>query len=184
MLKHLYLDLPEEKKVAEVLEFPLLECLETYSGMLFFRDGPFFPPWIKVPITSIVICDCITELPSVSSIWLKTKDMPSDLGSRAPRLEELRIDFRESASSKFFLPVRRAANSNSRNPVNPVVALLDQRKKNVEELLVVEGVRMIPLKRLGICFESFSAKQIDEMRGLVEEVFDLKSVSMVVEIEI
>ena len=62
------------------------------------------------------------------------------------------------------------------------MTLLQQRKKNVESRMEVEGVRMIPLKTLVVPFDECPI--LSELRELVGEVLDLRSVPNYIEIGI
>jgi len=157
-LKHLNMTVWDEGKKDTPVELSKLEVLEinVYKS---------FPMWLICPQNCTLVLKRKSqnsrssipgELPSFSRVWLETFAGWENLTARCPELEELRIDL-------DYLGV---------NAANDLVAILNERKHSVEAEIKVDGVKMVPLKRLIIPFQCHTNAVLPELRVLVEEVIN------------
>ena len=68
--------------------------------------------------------------------------------------------------------------------IDDLILVLKKRKQQSKGGFEVDGVKMTPLKRLVMPFDQFKAVKLKDLRGLVEELIDLKSVSPFIEVEV
>lgn len=164
-LKHLVLTITilypweEIEDTTLSIELPNLEVLETkHVGV-----NQAFPSWIKLgPSFSSLICynNIYSSIPSVSTLWIRELGVVRRLANSCPELVELRV-----------MEARYLTGQN----VSELIAMLKQRRRNVEEGTEIEGVKMVQLKRLLIEFSEVGSSELQEMEHLVEGVLNLSS---------
>lgn len=175
-LKHiaLHTNLDVEEVPPLPFRFETIEVFE-FSNL---SNQPFFPSWVMIPITATLMVESnlsgvCSSLPSVSTLWLTEIENVQVLGSRCPELVRLRMDPEEIPDASEW---------------DELVLTLQQRKKNVEAGIEVDGVKMIPLKTLVFPFKAIEAglsfrMLIFKLKTLVEEVVDLATEPSFVTVE-
>lgn len=154
------------------VEFPNFEAMEIRYNEV---EDSEFPPWIRVgPSLSTLICnhELYSSLPSVLTLSIDQLKFINQLEDKCPDLVELRVEAQR--------PVRRLIPKN----VHEMLWMLEQRKRNAEAGMEIEGVKMVQLKRLLIDFSEWD--QLDvviKLKELVEEVADL-STTLTIEVEV
>lgn len=132
-----------------------------------------FPTWLKPPHTCTLLVFLIPDsLPSISRLWIYLFAAIVALSNSCPTLVELRIEEHKCLNCQQH---------------HDLISMLRQRKANVEAGIRIDGVKMIPLKRLVLSSRMLSTTPqatLSQIRELVEEVVDLQSVSSIVQVEI
>lgn len=142
------------------IDLPNLEVLKIGHNYPFMRS---FPSWMRVgPSFSTLVCydELYSSFPSVSTLCVTNLWSINLLVKNCPGLVDLRVKVYQGMMAE---------------EQNNLILMLQQRKRNVEAGMEIEGVKMIHLKRLVFNFSSFESSQIQQMESLVEEVLDLSS---------
>lgn len=135
---------------------------------------PNFPSWLRIPSSCTFINGnhgLISSLPQIEKLWIQDLRMVQSLAITCPHLVELRI-------------VKYQSEPLARNDLGALIDALRQRKDNVNAGMEIEGVKMIPLKRLVFPSKILSQSQLSELRDMVVEVVDLESVERLIEVEV
>lgn len=175
-LKHLQItfvrDEDPEQVPSEVkpLEFPNLQVLETSMTER-------FPSYVRIPSSCKLLLSSFSfprNLPAVSEIWMVSPDFgymshfwPGQLEGQCLLLETLVI---LSPSFQTF--------------PEHLLLVLRRRKEVAEAGLSINGIGMLPIKKVIVSLSLFNQDQILQIQELVEELVDLATVPMKIEVEI
>lgn len=200
-LKHLTINVQTDYSETEIshLVFPALQVLEIES------QDYRFPSWFRIshsPFTLINNSKLLSNLPSISTLWVDDLTCIDHITDHCPELMILRANVKGPSREKrearkpSSLPIR--AKFRPRNqfgqkyaprqpPQDPGVSLnqaLEERKGSVKNGMEVDGIKMKQIKALIVPFEALDDEELEGLSGLVEEVIDLKTSSRFVEVEI
>lgn len=166
-LKHLRIEVGNEGAHEKLtpLEFPLLKVFEFWSP-------DEFPSWIILPYRCTLVLSrwkLPSALPSISELWIEGEDGLENLEQRCPRLETLRV----RSIPEYFQDMQ-----------NSLVSVMRRRREHVEAGLEVDRVAMRPISKILCSIRHFRDHQVEELRELVAEVLDVRSVSSLLIVEI